>query len=433
MTSLDSACTSFTWLTSRRQHLGEMMRGATGGLVGLSGLAEPSIAGALKKRAKRVLMVYLSGGISQFESWDPKRATTTGGPFHSIASSVPGTHVGELIPHTAQQLHHLTLIRSLSTPEVEHGRGYYYVHTGHSGSPSANWEDPAVGSMIAKRMADEKDPLPYVHITPEGGSGFGKGDASILGARFGPVNLVDGKLPANTSRPKGLSASGERRRDSLRDSANRRFLKRRARTAETEAYSYSFEQAARLMERKGIFSTDRATARDRERYGDHEFGRHCLMARRLIEQGLLFVKVTHTNYDSHCENFSFHVQKLAEFDRPFAALVGDLAERGLLEDTLLIVTSEFGRTPSINYNYGRDHYGKCWSMALGGCGIARGAVHGKSDPRGWEATENQVNLAQVFHTYFAALGLDSHKEFVVDGRPVAVADKSEQAIAEILR
>ncbi|MAV36246.1 MAG: hypothetical protein CMJ59_12405 [Planctomycetaceae bacterium] len=432
MTPPNSACNSFSRLTSRRQHLGEMMCAATGGLVGLSGIAQPSIASALEQNAKRVLMVYLSGGISQFESWDPKRGATTGGPFHSIASSVPGTHVGELIPHTAQQLHHLTLIRSLSTPEVEHGRGYYYVHTGHSGSPSANWADPALGSMIAKRMAADEDPLPYVHITPEGGGGFGKGDASILGARFGPVHLVDGKLPANTSRPGSLSARGERQRDKLRNSANRRFLKRRTRTAETEAYSYSFEQAARLMERKEIFGADRATAKDRERYGTHEFGRHCLLARQLIEHGLLFVKVTHTNYDSHCENFSFHVQKLAEFDRPFAALIRDLAERGMLEDTLVVVTSEFGRTPSINYNYGRDHYGKCWSIVVGGCGIARGAVYGRSDPRGWEATENQVNLAQVFHTYFAALGINSHQQFVVDGRPVAVADLAESAIPEIL-
>ena len=158
----------------------------------------------------------------------------------------------------------------------------------------------------------------------------------------------------------------------------------------------------------------------RDRYGRHDFGRHCLLARRLLEGGVTFVKVTHSNYDTHHENFDFHIEQLGEFDRPFATLLDDLAERGLLDSTLVVVMSEFGRTPKINRNYGRDHWAKAWSVALAGCGIKGGAVVGKTNANGTAVTDREVNGGHLFHTYFRALGLEPDEELL--RRPAADPD-----------
>src|SRR6202008_1451609 len=134
--------------------------------------------------------------------------------------------------------------------------------------------------------------------------------------------------------------------------------------------------------RQQIFDISREPAALRDRYGEHEFGRHCLMARRLLEGGSTFVKVTHSNYDTHHENFDFHIEQLGEFDRPFAALLEDLDARGMLSTTLVVVMSEFGRTPTINRNYGRDHWSRAWSIAMAGCGVRGGTVVGRTNDNG---------------------------------------------------
>ncbi|MBY0232508.1 MAG: DUF1501 domain-containing protein, partial [Gemmataceae bacterium] len=209
------------------------------------------------------------------------------------------------------------------------------------------------------------------------------------------------------------------------------FLKKR-RTAQTEAYTHSYEAAAGLMRKRGLFDSGTEPARVRDAYGRHDFGRHCLMARRLLEGGATFVQVTHTNYDTHHENFDFHIEQLGEFDRPFATLLEDLDLRGLLDTTLVIVMSEFGRTPNINRNYGRDHWSRAWSVALAGCGIKGGAVSGKTNANGTSVTDGQVNGGHLFHTYFRALGLDGKKNWYIDKRPIAMADPKAAPIKEVL-
>src|SRR5207249_4242025 len=194
----------------------------------------------------------------------------------------------------------------------------------------------------------------------------------------------------------------------------------------------SFDQAAELMQRRHIFDISREDPRDRDRYGSHDFGRHCLLARRLLENGITFVKVTHSNYDTHHENFDFHIEQLGEFDRPFATLLDDLAQRGLLERTLVVVMSEFGRTPKINRNYGRDHWSKAWSVALAGCGIKGGAVVGKTNANGTAVIDRPVHAGHLFHTYFKAVGLRPEKKFYVNQQPIPATDPAASAIQEIL-
>ncbi len=427
------ACNLVEHLLSRRRFLGGLTAGAVGMMGGFSGLVQPAAAKELQKAQKRVLLVWLSGGSSQLETWDPKPGTDTGGPFQAIPTSVPAVSICELLPYTAQQMHRMVLVRGLNTFEAtrdDHGRGAYNMLTGQPQQPARLY--PHLGSVMAKLLGSEDNPLPgYIHITPKGGGGFNKQDAAFLGPKYASVSLGDGKPPANLLRPESLTEASDKQRNAFREQLNNRFARGR-RTAETEAYTHSYEQAAQLMERHGVFDVSKESRRDIDRYGTHDFGRHCLLARRLLENGVTFVKVTHSNYDTHHENFDFHIEQLGEFDRPFATLLDDLAQRGLLASTLVVVMAEFGRTPRINRNYGRDHWSKAWSVALAGCGLKGGAVVGRTNENGTAVTDRQVNAADLFHTYFRAVGLNPKKNYYVNQQPVPMTDSKGNAIKEIL-
>jgi uncharacterized protein (DUF1501 family) len=326
-------------------------------------------------------------------------------------------------------MHRLALVRSINTKENDHGKGKYAMETGRRETPAADY--PKLGAVCSRMLARGNDGLPgNVQITSSG-SGSRSNDAAYLGPEHASVILGDGKPPQHTTRPEGLDASADGRRLNLRRSVDARFLSSR-RTAATTAYAYSFDQASSLMERREVFDVTKEPGADHDRYGRHDFGQHCLLARRLLESGVAYVQVMHSNYDTHYENFDFHIEQLGEFDRPFATLMDDLAARGLLETTLVIVMSEFGRTPKINSNYGRDHWGNAWSIALGGCGIQAGAVIGKTNANGTQVSEREVDHAHLFHTYLQAVGVDSTTPIDVGGRPTPLADPAAGPIQELL-
>jgi uncharacterized protein (DUF1501 family) len=422
------ACQSPEHALSRRAFL-SASAGAVGAF-GLGALATPAAAAELAKQQKRVVLVWLSGGASQLETWDPKPGTDTGGPFRSIPTSVTGTRICELLPHTAKLAHRMAIVRGLNTAEDDHGKGAVIMHTGRRPDPAQEY--PHLGSVMAKLLAPPDCPLPgYVHVTPKGGGGFGKTDSAFLGPKYASVSLGDGKPPANLLRPDSLSETADQKRNAFRHSLDQQFTLGR-KTAETEAYMESYEQAAQLMRQTKLFDVSQEPAAQRERYGSHDFGRHCLLARRLLESGVTFVKVTHSNYDTHHENFDFHIEQLGEFDRPFASLLTDLQERGMLESTLVIVAAEFGRTPKINRNYGRDHWSRAWSVAMAGCGLKGGALVGKTNDNGTAVVDRQVNGGHLFHTYFRALKLNPEKNHYHQGRPIPMADPKAEAIKEVL-
>jgi hypothetical protein len=427
------ACQTPEHVFARRGFLGGLMgAGLLGGMgltTGLGGLMRTAAGAQIEGQQRRMLVVYLAGGVSQLETWDPKPGTDTGGPFRAIPTSVPGTYISELLPHTAGQMHRMALVRSVNTQENDHGKGDYIMHTGRRETPGNEY--PRIGSVAAKYLAPETAALPgYIHIAG-GGGGISQSDAAFLGPRFARVSLGDGKAPANTDRPDGLTDAAEAARNAVRRKLTDRFTARR-RTAATEAYTYSYDQAAQLMQRKELFDVTKEPAEQLERYGTHDFGRHCLLARRLLEAGVTYTEVVHTNYDTHYENFDFHIEQLGEFDRTFATLIDDLAQRGLLDSTLVVVMSEFGRTPQINHYYGRDHWGMAWSVALAGCGIQPGAVIGKTNDNGTAVADREVHGGHLFHTYMKAVGLDPMAQFDVDGRPIQLADPAASAIKELL-
>ena len=387
-----------------------------------------SIAATLARSQKRMLVINMAGGLSQLESWDPKPGTATGGPFRAIPTSVPGMHISELLPRTARIMHHLALIRGINTHEDDHGKGDYIMSTGRRKTPAQEY--PLLGAVVAKALDREQSALPgNILITPGGGGR--SADSAYLGPKYSSVVLGNGKPPQFSQPPDGANEASSLCANDLRRRINDRFAQRR-RTAQTDAYTQSYKQALELMRQREVFDLTKEPEKDHERYGTHDFGRHCLLARRLIEKGISHVRLTHSNYDTHSENFNFHFEQVGEFDGPFATLIADLHDRGLLDQTLIVVLSEFGRTPNINHLYGRDHWSKSWSICLGGAGIQRGAIIGATNKDGTEVTDRQVDGGHLFHTYLAALGIKSTGHFTIAGQKIPMADPAFEPIDELI-
>lgn len=422
------ACGSADHHIARRNFLGSLVAGGAA-VSGLGAFVHPAAAAELASQQKRMLVIRMHGGLSQLESWDPKPGTATGGPFRAIPTSVPGIHISELLPHTAKQMHHLALVRGVNTKNGDHGKGTYMMLTGRRRMLGVEY--PEIGAVVAKSLDTSGVSLPgHIKISANG-AGARAADSAYLGPKYASMTVGGDKPLANSTRPSDLTAEASVARNQLRNLVNDRFSMKR-RTAETDAYVQSFEQAEELVKRADVFDLSKESEKDRERYGTHDFGRQCLMARRLLENDITFVQVSHSNYDTHNENFNFHFEQLGEFDNTFATLVSDLYDRGMLDSTLIVVLSEFGRTPKINARYGRDHWGNAWSVCLGGCGIQRGAAFGKTNEGGTEVTDDEVDAGHLFHTYLRALDLRSTSNFEIGGRKFPIADPAFEPIKDIL-
>jgi len=306
------ACQSPEHSVARRQFLGSLAGGFVVG--GLGALTQPAAAKELGRKQMRVLSIFMSGGVSQLETWDPKPKTDAGGPFRAIPTAVPGTHICELLPMTATHMDKLAIVRSINTNQGDHGKGRYQMEFGRNQMPGMEY--PHLGAICAKGLERDDNPLPgYIRV----GGGSRGSDAAWLGPRYASVG-VNGKPPANSERYKGLSEDVDILRNRFRQRANDRFLQQR-RTAATDIYTESYEQARDLMSRRDVFDVEKEPGSEKEKYGDSQLGKHCLMARRLLENDIPFVQVSHSNYDTHNENFNFHLEQLGEFDRAFSALI----------------------------------------------------------------------------------------------------------------
>lgn len=423
------ACNSAEHMVSRRQVLGGLAA-ATAGALALPAALQRAMAEDLKAKRKQVLFIWIDGGISQLESWDPKPNTQFGGPFRTIPTSVPGVHISELLEKTAKQMHHLAVVRSMFTQDNAHSSAVARIQRGDPKNRGVPY--PYIGSAVAKFIGpgDSKLP-PYIWIKPLSG-GFRAEDAGFLGAQYGCLALGDGRPPENLLRHPSVSADVDAARNELRRKANDRFAANR-RKQDNDANAYAYDMAAKLMVRQDLFDESAYPARDVERYGRHALGRHLLQARRLLEAGVTFVKVNSFHWDTHGDNFNLHQHLVPRFDQPFAALIEDLAASGRLDHTLVVAMSEFGRTPRINGHVGRDHWPEAWSVAMAGCGLKRGAVIGKTDDKGVFVTDRAADVGHLFHTWFKALGIDPAKhEYDNAGQPLPLANEDCEPIKEIM-
>jgi hypothetical protein len=423
-----SLCNPWQHRSSRRQWLGNVAAGA--GVLSLGGILQPAAAKELKKQQRQVLFIWLDGGISQLESWDPKPGTQFGGPFRAIPTSVPGVHFCELLPKTARQMHHLAIVRSLHTQDNSHSAGVARIQRGDPKNRGVTY--PYFGSAVAKLIGGGDSGLPpYVWIKP-GSSGFIHQDAGFLGPKYGAVAFGDGKPPENLLRPAAISEADDEARNALRQRLNARYASRHRPTA-NEANSFVYDMARELMRRQELFDTSKFDPRDVERYGTHEFGRHMLQARKMLEAGVTFVKVNSYGWDTHGDNFNGHHSLVPKVDQSFAAMIEDLAASGLLDNVLVILMSEFGRTPRINGHIGRDHWPEAWSLCMAGCGVKRGVVVGETNELGTYVKTDEYDIGHMFHTWFQALGIDPAKiEYDNNGQPLPIAHDECHAVKELL-
>ncbi len=424
-------CNPWEHAISRRRVLGAMTGAAAGvGLGGLGGLLEPAVAEELKRNDKQVLMVWLDGGMSQLESWDPKPDTPYGGPFRAIPTSVPGIHVSELMPRIAQQMHNLAVVRSMKTEDPNHSSGVPKILRGHPKNRGVTY--PYFGSAVAKLLGPTESGLPpYVWVKP-GSGGFISKHAGFLGAKYGALALGDGKPPENLVRPDNITPEDDAARQELRERLNRRYADRHPKPF-SEAHSYVYDVAQTLMKHEDLFDEANLPQRDRDRYGTHDLGRHTLLARRLIEAGVRFVQVSSYGWDTHGGNFNSHASRVPKVDQSFSALLEDIQERGLMDRVLVIIMAEFGRTPRINGSLGRDHWPNAWSLAMSGCGVKRGLVVGETLADGTDVKSEPYDIGHMFHTWYSALGIDTHATEYMNGtQPLPLAHDDMDKVPDLL-
>jgi hypothetical protein len=418
---------------SRRGFLTATAAGVTASFAAdmgaIHGLRSAAMASELKKQNKRVILLWLAGGASQFETWDPKPGAKTGGPFRAIPTNVTGIHISELLPELAQRMQHTAIIRSLNTKIADHGTGADLMECGRVGDPGVKYPD--IGAVVARELGRLDSKVPdYVSLYTST-EGRRKGTSGFLGARYAPMFLSESMTPANIVRPDILSEIDHHDRAALRDVLAKRFTASR-RNQTVDSHTSAYQRVHGLMASADLFDIEREPESVRERYGSSQFAQQCLIARRLVEADVPFVKVARAWWDSHGQNFETHQELCADLDHSMSVLLDDLQERGLLEHTLVITLGEFGRTPNINASLGRDHFASAWSCSLSGAGIRGGVAYGKTDAEGHKVVEGEASAGDLFATILAALGIDHQHEYMLGSRPIPLADFGTNPISEVL-
>lgn len=421
-------CKPWEHAISRRRMLGSVAAGTAA--AGLGGLLRPAVAEALKKSDRQVLLMWLDGGMSQLESWDPKPNTQFGGPYRAIPTSVTGVHISELMPRVARQMDKLAVVRSMKTEDPNHSSGVPKILRGHPKNRGVTY--PYMGSAVARLMGSMESGLPpYVWVKP-GSGGFIPKHAGFLGAKYGALALGNGQPPDNLVRPESISAEDDAARHELRERFNRRYAQRH-RPAASEANSYVYDVAQTLMKHEDLFDESTLPEKDKDRYGRHDLGKHTLLGRRLLEAGVRFVHVQSYGWDTHGDNFNAHASRVPKVDQALSSLLEDLEERGMMDNVLVVVMAEFGRTPRVNGSLGRDHWPNAWSLAMAGCGIGRGVVVGETNADGTDVASEPYDIGHMFHTWYQALGINStHVEFMNGTQPLPIAHDDMHAVKQLL-
>jgi hypothetical protein len=372
-------------------------------------------------KGMHVIIMWMSGGPSQFETFDPKPEHANGGPTKAIDTAIKGVKFSEHLPKLAKLANHLAVIRSLTSPEGDHGRGSFLMHTGYQHDGQIDY--PPMACLLGRELGGPKVNVPrYVVVDPPKfafGDYYGPGFLNpiygplFVGApEFGPPGYGGGGgsgggykgAPPNVPGQESFPAANKDEAVAMR-----------------KAVLKAFELAE---EKKAL----------RDAYGMNAFGQSCLLARRLVEAGVPVVEVTLPGWDTHADNFKITQQRCGVLDPAFAALLSDLVERKLLDSTLIVWMGEFGRTPKINVNNGRDHWPKSFSVVLGGAKIKGGQVIGSTNPDGMGVAERPVTVAEFMATIYQAVGVDPARQSMSNtGMPVRLVPTGTKAVRELLK
>jgi hypothetical protein len=393
-------------------------------LAGASTLAIPALslthslvanAATLKRNHKSCIMLWMGGAPPSIDIWDMKPGAATGGTFKSISTTGEG-QITELLPKVAQQMKHLSIVRSMSTREADHDRGSYYMRTGFVPNPSV--EHPSYGAVIAHELADKLTELEIPPFISIGGPSEGPG---FLGMAYAPFQ-VDSNGQLRDVRTQVSDKRLSDRMQLLGELESRFIDEERGHAAAEHAKVVDKTYSLLTSQQMTAFRVDQEPEKMRERYGNTGFGRSCLMARRLVETGVPFVEVNLGGWDLHQNCFTGLQQKLPEVDQAMSALVEDLAASGLLDDTIVLWMGEFGRTPRINGDAGRDHWARSWSVVAGGGGLAGGKVIGATNEDGTAVVGPSYSSEDLMSTVCHSMGIALNKNFTANnGRPMKIA------------
>lgn len=400
---------------------------------------------AAGKRRRHCVLLWMSGGATQTDTFDMKAGHQNGGEFKEIATRAPGLRWSEHLPKLAEHAERIAVVRGLSTKEGDHGRGTYLMRTGHQ--PMGTVRYPGIGSSLSKELADVESGIPaYVAISPYRAfnqAAFGPG---FLGAPYAPltVGATDGPQAAPASSdgyaelrvddlvpPNGISPRQFTSRVDLWRAMQERFLASH-RTHSVQTHDTVYRRALKLMssDMNKAFDLSQESDAIREAYGKGRFGQGCLLARRLIERGVGFVEVSlgtvadgAIGWDTHLNNFPVVKALSTELDAGWSMLMRELGERGLLDNTTILWMGEFGRTPAINPSAGRDHFPAAWTCVFAGGGIRGGQAYGKTSDDGMRVEDGKVDVGDVLATLSSAVGVDPSTQNISEvGRPIKIAE-----------
>jgi uncharacterized protein (DUF1501 family) len=409
------------------------------------------------RQHRRCILLWMTGGPSQIDTFDLKPQHANGGPFRPIDTSVPGIQIGEHLPKLAKWMDHTAIIRSMSTKEGDHSRAMYVQRTGHAQQGAIYY--PTLGSLLSHRLGKQDSDLPnFISVAPFRPLSPGAFSPGFLGPKHAPLivggsgagaqaagrnGMGDDLTVRNIQRSVGITDSEAEARQNLLGSLDENFAQRHSSTV-VDSHRAAYGAALRMIRSPSIaaFDLDEEPAGVRDRYGRNQFGQGCLLARRLVERGVPFVEVSLNGaagnnafaWDTHRQNFP-NVQRLCEtLDPAWSSLLEDLQARGLLETTLVVWMGEFGRTPRINAQTGRDHFPAAWSVALCGGGIRGGQVVGKTSDDGMRVIDRPVTTIDLLATICRSLNIDPAVTNMTNvGRPISLVDPAATPIEEILR
>ncbi|MEO8514252.1 MAG: DUF1501 domain-containing protein [Ignavibacteria bacterium] len=374
-----------------------------------------SFMNPLNQQAEAVIVLWLAGAPSQFETFSPKPKSKNGGTTKAIQTNVSGIEIAESMPLIAGQMDKITLIRTLTSKEGNHNRASYLMHTSYP--PTGVVKHPSFGAITAKELGGAKEfDLPYfISLTGPSYS------AEFLGKEYSPYIIKDVNKPLqNIAKFKDVDDIRFSERMKILNQMEDSFYKEKG-LEDIKEHQVIYEKSVKMMNSPLIKAFDISEESDvlKKAYGDNDFGKGCLMARRLVETGVKFVEVTLDGWDTHQDNFTRTANLNKKLDPAFSTLVQDLSQRGMLDKTLVLCMGEFGRTPAINANEGRDHYPDAFCCAVAGGGIRGGRVYGETNDDGNQIVANPVTPGNLFATLSHQLGIDYNKvNYSPQGRPL---------------
>ena len=432
-------------ITDRRHFLKHTAAGAAVTLPGLSFLAGlRARAAELKKKQKSLIVLWMGGGPTTIDLWDMKPGSANGGEHKPKSTAASGVEISEHLPNVAKQFKNLSIIRSLSTSEGDHARGTFLMNSGRRPDPLLDY--PSIGSVLSfyqgmdLEAAKNADLPAFISVNngPQAAPGF-------LGMKYAPFNVGNpGSPPENVSPPAGVSEGQMARRAALFQRLEGGLTTNVSMDA-ARAHKEVYEKAMNLVvsSRKEVFSLAKEDPKLMEEYGAagtgaNAFGRGCILARKLVEAGTACVEVSLGGWDMHAGIFATLAnQRLPTLDKGMGTLVKDLEQRGKLKDTVIVWMGDFGRTPKINMNGGRDHYPRAWSVVVGGGNIKGGIAYGATDKDGTEAVDKKAGILDLYATIYRGLGIDPTPETNASvrdnlGRPYYIAGDKPNWIKDLV-